>query len=458
MIKGRESFLAKISVALQLIITATSYEVLEKIYSNGFDFNENLFFLIQLLIIWGFLMDKLKLGLVNRAQPFVRTFRKYLIIISFGGTVLMGEFLLLKAELNAYLFIAGFTFINLLLLLTFRLFFYKGMLFIRKKGFNSRQLLIIAEQDSADFIEELQKNKDWGYQIWGIIDHSDSLQAKFEGLKFIDKNTNIKSLIDGEAIDEVVYCRSINRQSEIDRIKEICNEVGVVFHIQANMEMKTKNLKLANHRKFITYQTTPNSYVNLKLKSLFDFYFSLFVVIFFSPTILLIGLIIKLEDGGPVFFKQERVGLNGRRFYCYKFRTMVVDAEALKAKLVGMNEQDGPVFKIKSDPRVTKIGKFLRETSIDELPQFFNVLKGEMSIVGPRPPVPPEVEKYKRWQLRRLSMKPGITCIWQVSGRNNVKFDEWMKMDMQYIDSWSLKQDFKIILQTIGVVFLRTGH
>jgi len=180
-------------------------------------------------------------------------------------------------------------------------------------------------------------------------------------------------------------------------------------------------------------------------------------VIFLSPVFFVIAMLIKM-DGGPVFFLQKRMGLNGRRFACIKFRTMVVDAERMQASLMSQNEQEGPVFKIKKDPRITKIGRVLRKTSLDELPQFFNVLQGNMSIVGPRPPIPSEVKLYKRWQTRRLSMKPGITCIWQVSGRNNIPFEQWMKLDMQYIDSWSLKLDFIILLKTIKVVFTGDGQ
>jgi lipopolysaccharide/colanic/teichoic acid biosynthesis glycosyltransferase len=172
---------------------------------------------------------------------------------------------------------------------------------------------------------------------------------------------------------------------------------------------------------------------------------------------LFIAILIK-SDGGPVFFLQKRSGLNGRQFYCYKFRTMVVNAENLQSSLISQNEQKGPVFKIKNDPRITKVGQFLRKTSLDEIPQFINVLKGEMSVVGPRPPIPSEVKQYERWQNRRLSMKPGITCIWQVSGRNNIPFDQWMKMDMQYIDTWSLKLDFVILLKTLRTVVSGEGQ
>jgi lipopolysaccharide/colanic/teichoic acid biosynthesis glycosyltransferase len=177
-----------------------------------------------------------------------------------------------------------------------------------------------------------------------------------------------------------------------------------------------------------------------------------------SPLFLFIGLAIKLEDGGPVLFKQVRVGRYGRQFKCLKFRTMVVDAEERKQKLLALNEQDGPVFKIRNDPRITKVGRLLRKTSLDELPQFVNVLYGDMSIVGPRPPIPSEVKQYKRSLYRRLSINPGITCIWQVSGRNNIPFDKWMEMDMQYIDNWSLRLDFIIMLKTFRVIFVGNGQ
>jgi lipopolysaccharide/colanic/teichoic acid biosynthesis glycosyltransferase len=165
-----------------------------------------------------------------------------------------------------------------------------------------------------------------------------------------------------------------------------------------------------------------------------------------------------LTSKGPVVFKQARVGLRGRQFSLYKFRTMIVNAEKLKKDLEAENEMDGPVFKIKDDPRVTKLGRFLRRTGLDELPQLFNILKGEMSLIGPRPPLPSETTQYKRWQLRRLSIKPGLSCFWQIKpDRNNIKFEKWMELDLAYIDNWSLRLDFIILLKTIKTVFQRSG-
>jgi exopolysaccharide biosynthesis polyprenyl glycosylphosphotransferase len=169
------------------------------------------------------------------------------------------------------------------------------------------------------------------------------------------------------------------------------------------------------------------------------------------------AIAIKATDRGPIIFSQVRSGRNGRKFRMHKFRSMVVDAEKLKKELEKLNEMDGPVFKIKHDPRITRVGRFIRKTSIDELPQLFNVLFGDMSLVGPRPPLPSEVAQYQPWQRRRLSVKPGITGPWQVSGRNEISFEEWMRMDLDYIDNWSLWLDLRIIFMTVPVVLIHKG-
>jgi exopolysaccharide biosynthesis polyprenyl glycosylphosphotransferase len=176
------------------------------------------------------------------------------------------------------------------------------------------------------------------------------------------------------------------------------------------------------------------------------------------PFLLIAAIAVKLTSKGPIFFRQTRSGVNGRKFVLYKFRTMVLGAEKKLKDLQAHNEMDGPVFKVKNDPRITPIGKFFRKFSIDELPQLWNVLKGEMSLVGPRPPIPDEVNQYDPWHRRRLSMRPGITCLWQVGGRNKIKkFDDWMKLDLEYIDNWSLALDFKILLKTIPAVLFSVG-
>lgn len=189
-------------------------------------------------------------------------------------------------------------------------------------------------------------------------------------------------------------------------------------------------------------------------KRLIDIVGSLCGIILLSPLFLIVAVLIKLEDPkGKVFFAQERNGRYPKTFKMYKFRSMVHNAEDLLKDLMDRNEQTGPVFKINDDPRITKVGKFIRKTSIDELPQLFNVLKGDMSLVGPRPPIPHEVDQYNSYQMQRLAVKPGLTCIWQVSGRNNIGFDEWVEMDIEYIKNRNLWLDIKLIFKTVFVLF-----
>lgn len=189
------------------------------------------------------------------------------------------------------------------------------------------------------------------------------------------------------------------------------------------------------------------------IKRLIDVVCSFLGVLVLSPLFIIIAIIIKITSKGPVFFSQKRVGKDGKEFDMYKFRSMVINAEELKEKLAAQNEMSGPMFKMKDDPRVTKVGKFIRKTSIDELPQLWNVLKGDMSLVGPRPSLPKEVAQFEDWMYRRLEVKPGLTCYWQVSGRNNIDFEDWMKLDIKYVDERSTWIDIKLIFKTVGVLF-----
>lgn len=188
-------------------------------------------------------------------------------------------------------------------------------------------------------------------------------------------------------------------------------------------------------------------------KRVLDVIASFLGLVILSPILLIVAILIKLESKGPAIFAQSRIGLSGKEFKMYKFRSMVQNAEELKEKLAKQNEMSGPMFKIKNDPRVTKVGKFIRKTSIDELPQLLNILKGDMTLVGPRPSLPREVEKFESWMLKRLEVKPGLTCYWQVSGRNNIDFYEWMKLDLKYVNDMSFWIDIKLIFKTVAVLF-----
>jgi len=356
-----------------------------------------------------------------------------------------------------------FACLNMLVLFGFRMLSYTIFKKIRGKGYNTRNVLIVADDESyLHFIDRMLFIRDWGYNVWAIMSDGKHIKDKYESnVRVIHEHFQLTEIIDANVVDEVIYCKGNFDNDEVRALIYACSEVGVTFRVYSELlsvvSMRS-HLTYFKELPFLTFANTTKNYFALKVKEILDFVFSFFIVLMISPVMLAIAIAIKIEDGGSIFFRQKRVGLNGRMFSCLKFRTMVENAEALRVRLENQNEQEGPVFKIKNDPRVTRVGRFLRKTSLDELPQFFNVLKGEMSIVGPRPPIPSEVQQYQRWQRRRLSMKPGITCIWQVSGRNNIPFDEWMKLDMMYIDTWSLKLDLMLFLSTIKVVLTGDGQ
>lgn len=252
---------------------------------------------------------------------------------------------------------------------------------------------------------------------------------------------------------------AINAQEMQSAIK-LCERFGVPFAMPAYQYRLERAQPLSTHAVsdgYLHYQSVTSKPTQMALKRAFDIGSTGLALWVLAPFLLAVAALIKLTSRGPVFFRQVRVGLHGRPFRMLKFRTMVENAEALKGRLAPKNEMDGPVFKMKHDPRITPLGRFLRKFSIDELPQLVNVLRGDMSVVGPRPPVPSEVAKYQVWQRRRLSVRPGLTCIWQVSGRNEISFEQWMYMDLEYIDNWSFGKDLELVLKTFPVVLTGRG-
>jgi len=239
----------------------------------------------------------------------------------------------------------------------------------------------------------------------------------------------------------------------------LCEEEGVRTRVAVDFFPHVNSrvyLERLGPAPLLTFSPTPHDEITLMLKRLIDFALAAVALVLVAPLMLVIAILIKATSPGPALFRQVRCGLNGRRFVCLKFRSMCENAEAMKAELAHLNEKT-TAFKIANDPRLTPVGRLLRKFSIDEWPQLWNVLRGDMSLVGPRPAVPEEVEQYKRWQRRRLRMRPGLTCLWAVAGRDTLDFESWMKMDMQYIDNWSLALDWNIMLRTVPRVLSGRG-
>lgn len=254
--------------------------------------------------------------------------------------------------------------------------------------------------------------------------------------------------------------RALVHGPEMQHVVRSCEEIGMPFALPVHALQFERARLLSSSSStdgYLHYISVDSRPMEHAIKRMLDIACSGLALVVLSPLLLSVAALIKLESPGPVLFKQARVGLLGAHFNLLKFRSMVVNADAMKDKLLAQNEQTGPVFKMKHDPRITRIGRFIRKFSIDELPQLVNILRGDMTIVGPRPAVPREVAQYKLWQRRRLSVRPGLTCYWQVGGRNEIGFEEWMQLDLRYVDNWSLTEDVKLILQTFPVVLLGKG-
>jgi exopolysaccharide biosynthesis polyprenyl glycosylphosphotransferase len=271
---------------------------------------------------------------------------------------------------------------------------------------------------------------------------------------------DLEKLLRERVVNEIYFATSAARHDDVQTAIGTCERFGIPFALPAcgyRFARAKPACASAIPDGYVHYLSVQHKPVQLYVKRLIDIGVSFTALVLLSPLLVATSVAIKLTSRGPVLFKQVRVGQFGRCFHILKFRSMVQNAEALQAQLLAQNEQIGPVFKITRDPRVTAVGRFIRKFSIDELPQLINVLRGDMSLVGPRPPLPSEVAKYEAWQRRRLSVRPGLTCVWQVSGRNEISFAEWMLLDMRYIDHWSLTQDLQLIVKTVPVVLTGRG-
>jgi len=332
----------------------------------------------------------------------------------------------------------------------------------RSKRVDDHRVLVVGCGPAAvAFARSLRERSAWNNRFLGHVcvpgEERDATATPLRG-----DLRDLAAILDSEVVDEVVFAAPGRPIETFQGALEACDLRGVdVLLTMHGMVPTSGKVELANVTGFdmpmLGCTRVPQGQGLLLLKRTLDVAGSLAAIILFAPVMLAAAIAIKLDSPGDVLFKQVRSGRNGRKFVMYKFRSMCVDAEARRADLEKHNEMDGPVFKMKSDPRITRVGKWIRKTSIDELPQFFNVLLGHMSLVGPRPPLPSEVAQYEAWQRRRLSVRPGITGAWQVSGRNNIDFAKWMELDLNYIDNWSLWLDMKILVQTLPAVLMRSG-
>ncbi len=331
---------------------------------------------------------------------------------------------------------------------------------IRRTGHNQRNVLIAGSGRRAAYVDEIiARHPAWGLEVVGFIDDREGQhrpEIPFDRLFDLEE---MGKLLRSEVIDEVIVACPRSKLDDFLPIVDQATAAGVPITLLSDIFgdlLPAPRVKRFGSLPALSFAPVHHEPAGLAVKRLVDILGASVGLLFTSPIIAAACAAIWLTSPGPVLFRQIRCSLNGRQFTMPKLRTMVVDSDSQKTELDELNEMDGPVFKIKDDPRITPVGRFLRRYSLDELPQLWSVLRGDMSLVGPRPPVPGEVAEYRTFERRRLSMRPGLTCLWQVSGRNEIGFEDWVRLDLEYIDTWSLTGDFRILARTVPAVL--TGH
>jgi exopolysaccharide biosynthesis polyprenyl glycosylphosphotransferase len=431
-------------------------------YAQLFPFSWYFHLLLMVFPIWSFFFYLMGLYRLWRGQGIWNEAWGIFKAVSISSLLLGFTVFFLRYHFISRIFILSFSLFDFFLVNAGRAFIRKAILFFNRKIEKNRVILIIGTEERAVSIaQRIEEHKDLGLRVLGFLSIGDSsLPQKWCKHSVLGLAEDLPRILEREVVDEVIFAVSQEALKGMEDLFLLCEERGITARLAINffhhLIAKTQ-LEELDGLPLLTFSTTPKNEALLLLRRVFDLIGSFALILILSPFMLLIILVIRLDSHGPAIYRQIRCGLNGRKFIFYKFRSMIQGAETKREELDAFNLMTGPVFKMKNDPRVTRVGRFLRKTSLDEIPQLFNVLWGDMSFVGPRPPVPEEVEKYEGWQRRRLSMKPGITGLWQVSGRNQIDFQQWMKVDLEYIDHWSLWLDFKILLKTIPVVLFGKG-
>jgi len=425
---------------------------------------ESYFFTIALIsLLFVFLFNKQK---AYSYQRFTSLLKEYTIVFKvtfIGFLITIASFFLLgEKEVPRTIFIV-YLIISLILFLIEKTFLFYMASYIRRKGRNRKRVIVIGTGTRArNFISTVKNNFHWGLDIVGLLTGDfETVGHEVEGIKVIDHYNNIQHILKTVNPEEIIITISTKRFDQIRDVLEICEREGVVVRLNSDFFGHiTKNVTIDNvfGLSMISFNMVSQPEIGLFLKRVLDIICSLIALVLFSPFMVIAGIGIWISDGKPILYNWNVIGINKKPFKSWKFRTMVKDADKFKKELLDKNEMEGPVFKIKNDPRIITFGRWLRKWSIDETPQLFSVLKGDMSLVGPRPAGLDELERFQSWQRRKLSIKPGITCLWQIDGRNNInKFDDWVKLDLMYIDNWSLLLDIKILLRTIPAVLSGKG-
>jgi len=415
-------------------------------------------------ITWVIILTKLDAYTYQRFTSLRREMKIILKASLIGTLLLFAADFLFRFEYIPRTYIGIFLIVNFLSLAIEKIILFKFAKKIREKGKDRKKIIVVGTGLGAkDFVETVEKNLGWGLDIIGLITEDGSASgSELYGKRVLGTNKEIENILHQYPVDEVIVCASRNELGKVEDILGTCGREGIQFRIISDFFGSLAKRATIDHiygLPIISFISVSNNEWCLYLKRLIDVLVSGVFLIILSPLFLTIAILVKMTSEGPVFYEWNVVGFNKKPFRSWKFRTMIINADEMKEKLMDLNEMKGPVFKIKTDPRITRVGRFLRKFSLDELPQLWSVFKGDMSLVGPRPAGPHELARYESWQRRKLSIKPGITCLWQANGRNKINdFNAWARMDLEYIDKWSLWLDMKILAKTAWVVISGTGQ
>ncbi len=381
---------------------------------------------------------------------------------AYGALCLIVFEYVLRLDLSRF-FMVLFAVYTWILLLLFRLTAGRLVGIIRREFAAPHYVMVAGTGERAiRLARALEESIDYGVRLLGFLSEQQNGTEQIElSVPYpVRPISDLPALLREHVVDEVIFAVKSESLANLEEIFLLCDEEGVRTRVAVDFfphVNSTVSLDRFGLTPLLTFSAAPCDEVRLLLKRATDILIAAAGLLVLSPLMAAMAVLIRASSPGPAIFRQVRCGLNGRRFLFYKFRSMCQNAEDLKPALAHLNQRDGVVFKIADDPRTTPLGRYLRKFSIDEWPQLWNVLRGDMSLVGPRPAIPSEVDRYQGWQRRRLRMRPGLTCLWAVSGRDTVDFETWMKLDMQYIDNWSLALDWKILLRTIPRVLTGRG-
>jgi exopolysaccharide biosynthesis polyprenyl glycosylphosphotransferase len=455
-------------IVMIIVAFATSFKLRAEIrnvwfFSSALSLKDYYNVMIICIAIWWLFLDLQKAYVVSRRISLGVQIKQVLRAAIFGTIILLGVLYLLRIEALPRSAMVFFLINSVLLLSLNRIFFQLLREFLWQGGAVTKDILIVGSGEKAlRFFRSIWNHAEWRVNLVGFIEFDRAMVGEeIVGARIIGTPEDLEMILRDHAIEEVVFAVPSRQLEQCTDMLYLCEQEGVSAVILSDFFsglVAQVETGILYDQPVLMYRTTRYKEWHLFVKRLFDIVFSAAALLVIWPILLILALLITLQDGGPVLFRQKRVGRWGKRFLFPKFRSMVINAEAMKAELMAQNEMKGQAFKLHNDPRVTKLGRFMRKFSLDELPQLWCVLKGDMSVVGPRPQVEAEAHSFETWHRRKLSVKPGLTCLWQVSGRSSISsFDEWAKLDLAYIDNWSLWLDFKIIFKTIPAVISGRG-